>query len=176
MAKKTKQLGLDGNQAEGGDDPEEPSPDEDEEEETPEPTEEELAATKKKEEEIAEMRKTIEAEMTAKIAKEKAAKELAAADEKEKVPDAVKEYADVLRTQLGETYPEAFNKLKIRARTIAMLGLITMKDKLAATAPTPKGKSTIPKPSTKSTKVKSKFNAVNSYKEKAKKFPWKQEY
>ena len=174
MAKKTKQLGLDGNQAEEGDDPEESTPDEDEEVDKPEPTEEEVAASKKKEKEIAELRKTIEAEINTKIAKEKAEKELAAADEKEKVPDAVKQYADVLRARLGDNYPEALNSLKIRARTIAMLALIESQEKMVKSAPTPKGESKIPKPSTKSTKTKSRLNATNSYKEKGKTFSWKQ--
>ena len=174
MAKKTKQLGLDGNQAVEGDEPEDSPSDEDEEVDKPEPTDEEVAETKKKEKELAELRKTIETEIHADIAKKEAEKALAEADKKEKVPEAVKEYADVLRTRLGEVYPEAFNNLKIRARTIAMLGLIEMKDKLVKAAPTPKGKSNIPKPTTKSTKKKGRLNATNSYKEKGATFAWNQ--
>ena len=175
MAKKTKQLGLDGNQAVEEDEPEDSDSDEEEEDDTPKPTDEEVAASKKKEKEIAEMRKIIEAEITTKLAKEKADKALAEADEKEKVPEAVKEYADVLRTRLGDKYPEAFNNLKIRARTIAMLGLIDFEDKVVKSTPTPKGKSTVPKPTTKGTKTKrGGLNATNSWKEKAKDFPWKQ--
>ena len=174
MAKKTKQLGLDGNQAGKGDDPEEPAPDEDIiEDETPKPTDEEVAATKKKEEETAALRKTIEAEYTVQIAKETADKALAEADEKEKVPESVKGYADVLRSQLGDLYPTAYNDLKIRPRTIAMLGLIAMKDKIVAAGTTKKGSSVIPKPTPKEAVKKKRLNASNSFKERGKLLPWK---
>ena len=177
MTKKTKQLGLDGNQAGEEEEEESESSEETAEGDEPKPTDEEVAATKKKEKEEAELRKTIEAEYAAKIAKEAADKALAEADEKEKVPEAVKGYADVLRKQLGDAYPPAYNDLKIRPRTIAMLGLIEMKGKLAASVTTKKGASIIPKPTPKeSTKKRGKFNKTTSYKEKAKDFPWKQEY
>ena len=177
MAKKTVQLGLDGNQAEGGDESEDSDPEEEKEVDKPEePTDEEVAETKKKEKELAELRKTIEAEIKTEIAKKKAEKELAEADEKEKVPEAVKQYADVLRARLGDTYPEAFNSLKIRARTIAMLAFLDYKDKVTKSAPTPKGERTIPKPTTKSTKKKSRLNASNSYKEKGKTFAWNEQF
>lgn len=174
MAKKTVQLGLDGNQAEGEEEEESSDSDEEEKDDDSKPTDEEVAETKKKEKELAELRKTIEEEIKTEIAKKAADEALAKADEKEKVPEAVKEYADVLRKQLGEAYPDAFNSLKIRARTIAMLGLITMKGQLIEAAPTPKGKSTIPKPTTKSTKKKGRLNATNSYKEKGATFAWNQ--
>lgn len=174
MAKKTKQLGLDGNQAEGENEEESSDSEKEQEDETPKPTDEEVAETKKKEAETAELRKTIETEIKADIAKKEAEKALAEADGKEKVPGAVKEYADVLRTRLGDIYPEAYNNLKIRPRTIAMLGLMEMRDKILKSAPTPKGKSTIPKPTTKSTKKKGRLNATNSYKEKGASFAWNQ--
>lgn len=172
MAKKLK--GQDGNPATGEEEEESDSSEETTEDDTP-PTDEEVAATKKKEEADAKLRKEIEADILTDIAKKKAAKKLKEQDEKETVPESIKEYSDALRKQLGDDYPTNFNDLKIRTRTIAMLGLIEMREKTKKNIPIDKGKSTIPKPKTeKGVSTKRKMTAANSYKERAKGYSWMQ--
>lgn len=169
MAKKTVQLGLDGDQAvEEGEEEPEPSADDTGEAE-PEPEE---TGTESKEE-IA-LREKIEAEIMGRMEKEKAAADLKKKDDKEKVSESMKALADTLRSDLGEDYPDDFNHLKIMPRITAMIGLKNALNKRAKAEPIKKGKSGIPKPKPKGkdkTKT-SQFKASNSYKERAKNFDW----
>ena len=148
-----------------------------ESEEIVEPTPEEKKKLKEKEEKEkkeAELRSTIEKEILAKQEKEKIAAELKKKDEKEKVSEEMKTLADTLRIDLGEDYPEAFNRMKIAGRISAMIALKTALDKRDSTAPIQKGKSGIPKPKPKggAAPKDTQFTASTSMKERAKSFSW----
>jgi hypothetical protein len=173
MAKKTIQLGLDGDQAgEEEEEESEPSADDKGEEEEEEDPESKDKDTESKEEKA--LREKIEAEILGKIEKEKIAADLKKKDEKEKVSESMKSLADTLRSDLGEDYPNDFNNLKISPRITAMIGLKNALNKRAKMEPIKKGKSGIPKPKPKG-KDKGKtsqFKATNSFKKLAENFDW----
>ena len=164
--------GQDGDPAEGED--VEESADSDEEVELTEEEKKKKKEEEKKSKEDEKLRSEIEKEILAKFEKEKTDKALKDKDKKEKVSDSMKGLADSLRVDLGDNYPEAFNRLKIADRITAMIGMKGELDKLKASAPIAKGKSSIPKPKPKEGAVpkKSRFKPSNSMKERAKKFDW----
>jgi len=180
MTKTQKTIGQDGNLAEEEGTEEsgssEETSEETKEEEKPQ-TPEEVKKSKEAEEERAKLRKEIEEEYVAKLATEKADKDLQERDSKEKVSDDAKNLADTLKARLGEHYPPSFNNIKIYARITAMIGLQDQIDKLVKKPATVKGESSIPKPVNKEVPhAGSVFTKSNSFSERAKEFPWMKRY